>query len=80
MVSSPDNAELVEAFAAVFPKVPREELPTLTMASCADWDSLASVTLIAVVEEQFGIAIEPDDMEQLVSFELVQSLIEDKQT
>ncbi len=79
MASSDVQVELVEAFAAVFPDLPREQLPVLNMASCAAWDSLASVTLIAVVEEQFAISFQLEEMEQLVSFELMQSLIEEKQ-
>jgi len=41
------------------------------MTSVGAWDSLASVMLIAVVEEEFGIRIPPEDLEQFVSFELV---------
>jgi len=33
------------------------------------WDSVASVTLFAMIEEEFGIEIEVQDMEGLLSFE-----------
>jgi len=41
------------------------------MLSVGGWDSLASVTLLAVLEEEFQIQIDPEDLEHLVSFELI---------
>ena len=32
------------------------------------WDSLSSVTLAAVIEEEFGVSIDPDELAQLNSF------------
>ena len=33
------------------------------------WDSLSSVTLAAVIEEEFGLSVDPDELAQLNSFE-----------
>jgi hypothetical protein len=41
------------------------------MASLASWDSLAGITLLALIEEEFGITISPDDAAGLASFELM---------
>lgn len=69
---------LVDCFAAVFPKVPPGELDSLSVARCAEWDSLASVTLMAVLEQEFGNPISPDDLEMFQSFDLVKATVEAK--
>jgi acyl carrier protein len=63
------HARLVKCFSAVFPQLPESEVPTATNASVAGWDSLATVTLLTVVEEEFNTTIEPEKLEYLQSFE-----------
>ena len=63
------RTRLTQCFAAVFPDLPADEIPTATPESVAGWDSVANVTLLAVVEEEFGLAIDVDDLERLTSFE-----------
>ena len=60
---------LTKCFAAVFPKLAPSEITAATPMTVAEWDSIANVTLVAVVEEEFGIAVEPDDLERLTSFD-----------
>jgi acyl carrier protein len=62
---------LVNCFATVFPELDRKEIPPVAIGSLASWDSLAGITLISVVEEEFGVSISPDDMADLISFELI---------
>lgn len=62
---------LVECFAAVFADVPREQLPDATVENTEDWDSIASVTLLAVLEEEFGVQIDDLDLPELTSFDKV---------
>lgn len=64
------RARLIECFAAVFPELSEAEIPLASPASVAAWDSLGAVRLLAVIEETFGLAIEPDDQAELASFEL----------
>ena len=47
------------------------------MASLASWDSLAGITLLSLIEEEFGIAISPDDSADLISFELIFDYLKD---
>jgi acyl carrier protein len=63
------RARLVACFAAVFPDLPADAIPHATPVSVAAWDSIANVTLLAVVEEEFGITVDPDDLERLTSFD-----------
>jgi acyl carrier protein len=41
------------------------------MTSVDGWDSIATVTLLVLIEEEFSIEIKPEDLEYLVSFELI---------
>ena len=60
---------LVRCFSATFPDLSLEQIETATPTTVEAWDSLASLTLVAVLEEEFAIQIEPEDIEHLVSFE-----------
>lgn len=62
---------LLDCFVLVFPGLKSQEASSASMGSLASWDSLAGVTLLAVVEEEFGVSILPDDLVQLSSFELI---------
>ena len=62
---------LINCFSAVFPELGDEEIPASSVATVEGWDSMASITLLTVVEEEFGFVIEPQDMADLLSFELI---------
>ena len=66
---SDPRARLVACFAAVFPDLPTDDIPHATPVRVAAWDSIANVTVLAVVEEEFGITVDPDDLERLTSFD-----------
>jgi len=65
------RARLASCFSAVFADLSESEIPRATMTSVADWDSLATVNLVGVIEEEFGIQVPPADLEQFVSFEKI---------
>jgi acyl carrier protein len=65
------NARLIKCFSAVFPQMPTADIPTSSTTVFEDWDSLASVTLVSVVEEEFAIQIDPEDIEHFVSYQAV---------
>ena len=60
---------LMRCFSATFPNLTSEEILLASPSTVASWDSLASITLVAVLEEEFAIQIEPEDIEHLVSFD-----------
>jgi acyl carrier protein len=60
---------LTDCFLAVFPDLARTEVSRATSQAVTGWDSVAGVTLIAVVEEEFGISIEVEDLSMLTSYE-----------
>lgn len=65
------RARLVTCFAAVFPDLTPAEIERASPETVAAWDSLANVTLLTVIEEEFGVEIPVDDLETLASFDLL---------
>lgn len=62
------ESRLIECLQMVFPGVPAAELPQASVQTLAQWDSLATVTLVALVEEQFGVEVDPEDLTRFDSF------------
>ena len=62
------TTRMVRCFQAVFPDLNETEIRQATAVSVSTWDSVATVTLVSVVEEEFGIEISLDDVEQVMSF------------
>ncbi|MGA2422328.1 MAG: acyl carrier protein [Candidatus Acidiferrum sp.] len=63
------KARLERCFSAVFPALSAAQIVQANPASVAAWDSVASVTLFALIEEEFALEIDVQDMPQLLSFE-----------
>jgi len=70
-----ENDRLVRCFSSVFPKLTRDQIRTANIDSLLEWDSLAFTTLIAVIEEEFGIQIDTSDAPDLSSFESVEQYL-----
>ncbi|MGC2530912.1 MAG: hypothetical protein WA639_24465 [Candidatus Acidiferrum sp.] len=60
---------LASCFLTVFPELSWDNVTQATSTTVQGWDSVAVVTLLAVVEEEFGIGIEVDDPAQFDSFQ-----------
>lgn len=69
---------LTSCFATVFPELGESEIQRASHTSVANWDSLATVTLISVIEEEFNLSVPPDDFEYMISFELVRECLKRK--
>ena len=67
---------LTRCFSVVFPDLTESEILRSSVASVSAWDSLASINLYSLVEEEFGIEISIQDLENLFSFELILEFIE----
>ena len=63
------SVRLSKCFAAVFPNLDDGEILRATPTSVEGWDSVATVTLMSVIEEEFAIEVDPDDIEELLSFD-----------
>ncbi len=61
--------KLKKCFRAVFPILSDASIPGASVATVARWDSLAAITLLHVVEEEFQTAVDLDKLAELDSFE-----------
>jgi acyl carrier protein len=67
---------LAGCFQLVFPDIQESEIPSASQATVAAWDSVAAITLVNVIEDEFGIELNPDDLADLDSFEKVYIYVE----
>jgi acyl carrier protein len=67
---------LQDCFAAVFQDLEADEIPRATTATIPDWDSVSTVTLLTVVEEEFGVRVRPEDIPRFVSFQAILDYVE----
>ncbi|HZP23608.1 MAG TPA: acyl carrier protein [Terriglobales bacterium] len=67
---------LIACFQVVFPNLPQEKIPGASPETVAEWDSVAGLTLMNVVEDEFGLQIDLDDLAGLDSFEKYRAYLE----
>lgn len=46
-----------------------EDVAGASMESCAKWDSIGQMSLIAVLEDAFGIEMDPDEVMAFTSYD-----------
>jgi acyl carrier protein len=64
-----NRERLIRCFRAVFPQLSEVEAPRASMDRVGGWDSVATATLTAVVEEEFEIQFDAEEIENLNSFQ-----------
>lgn len=62
------DSRLARCFAAVFSDIAEADVADASVETRKDWDSLKSVILTTVVEEEFDVRIDPLDLPDLGSF------------
>ena len=65
---SNDEERLIRCFVSVFPALTEEEIQNATADSIGMWDSLSTVTLAAVIQEEFNLDVDPEILPYLDSF------------
>jgi acyl carrier protein len=68
---------VTQCFSNVFPDLRAEEIPRASTASLASWDSVAHITLLSSIAEEFGQSFELEDFEELVSYALIVDRLEE---
>ena len=69
------QSQLDECFAIVFPELSASEIRQATMQSVEMWDSLATLTLVGVIEETFPLRIPLDELPNLISYAAIADLL-----
>jgi acyl carrier protein len=62
---------LVKCFETVFPGLPAGEIPQSSQANNSGWDSVAAITLVNVIEDEFGFVLDYELLPELVSFDRI---------
>ena len=66
---------LVSCFEKVFPGIDRQAIQAATPQTVVGWDSMAQVTLLSLLSEEFGIDLDFEEFEGANSFDSVLALI-----
>ncbi|MCW2596059.1 MAG: hypothetical protein JWP39_1947 [Jatrophihabitans sp.] len=72
------DKELVSCFQSVFPFLSDGEIRVLRKDDFAEWDSLASLSLVTVIEEEFRIRLDDDAVLGLESYAAARAVVEQK--
>jgi acyl carrier protein len=65
------RSRLAQCFAAAFPNLETEAIPRVAVGALPEWDSLASMTLLGLIEEEFQLRVPAGDMARLTSFSVI---------
>ena len=65
------NSRLVNCFQTVFPDLAEAEIQSASQASLATWDSVSTIALVNVLEEEFAIVIDLESVADLDSFDRI---------
>jgi acyl carrier protein len=69
---------LTRCFASIFPALSPDQIRAANVETVPDWDSLAAVTLIAVLEEEFDTQIDLMEMTELTSYQAVRDYFQEQ--
>lgn len=67
----PVRAKLKQCFSTVFPDLPEDQIEAASQDTVAEWDSVAAITLINVIEDEFGVQLDLDRVADLSSFDQI---------
>ncbi len=62
------KTRLIKCFKTVFPELSVEQITTAAHSSVEAWDSIGAITLLNVIEDEFGITMDLELAGELDSF------------
>jgi acyl carrier protein len=71
-----DHERLKRCFSSTFPAASVSEIETARIDDMPGWDSLRGVTLLAVLEEQFALEMDMEELLALGTFDGVRAHLE----
>jgi len=66
---------LVRCFSSVFPTLSEAEIRASDVVPLFDIDSLAGVTLVTLIDQEFGVNVDLPDLLELGSFEAISQFL-----
>jgi acyl carrier protein len=76
-VTELDN-RLFRCISSIFSNLTYEDVRELSVTSLIETDSLAAVTLVAVIDEEFGVILDAETLVQLGSFHAIGQYLSEK--
>ena len=70
-----DTERLINCFEQAFPGLSRSAIPAATHENVATWDSIAQVTLMSLIGEEFGLDIDFEEFDGATSFAAIQAVV-----
>ena len=64
----PTETRLQKCFSKVFPDLSPDRIRSASVDTVPAWDSLASITLLSLIREEFGIIPDIERFEEFTSF------------
>lgn len=74
------DVRLARCFGAVFPAIAHADIPDAAPTTVSGWDSVATVTLIATIEEEFGIELDLEAIGGALSFQRFYEYLQSQET
>jgi acyl carrier protein len=71
-----DDERLKRCFTSTFPAASASEIGTERIDDMPGWDSLRGVTLLAVLDEEFGLELDLEELLALGTFDAVREYLE----
>ena len=71
------TARLVNCFRSVFPALPESAIPQSSQASVLAWDSVATITLINVIDDEFHVMLDYERLAEFDSFAAIRAFLEE---
>ncbi len=72
------QTRLAKCFQIVFPDMPDSNVTAASQNSIAEWDSVAAITLLNVIEDEFHITMDLEMAAELDSFQRIEEYLQDK--
>ena len=69
---------LIRCFSSIFPTLSEEEIQAANVPDLIDLDSLAAVTLVAVLNDEFGVDMDLDHILKLGTFQALQGYLREQ--
>jgi acyl carrier protein len=76
-VTELDN-RLFRCISSIFPYLTEETVRELDVTHLMDTDSLAAVTLVALIDEEFGVMLDAETLVKLGSFHAIRQYLSEK--
>ncbi len=71
-------SRVAACFLSVFPELAEGDVARASQASLAQWDSVAHVTLLSAIAEEFQIELDEESFESLISYPLIVDFVEER--